>query len=303
VRKRIWASAVGTNQVQINGANPDPQVAHQLAQATIDTFIQWKINLDRTDSVTAGDFFENLIEEYEADVVEAQQALRSYLELHPEPVRDTRPDTEQLEIQNLQAELDAVKTRLAQAMDKAENVRLAESQVESTIRQRYTLVDAPGIPDKPATSRRQMAMNAAIFVVAGVFLSGIAVLGAAVLERSFRIPADVRHELELPVLAIIPDVSVPMRRRWPRKPKRAAPEADEMLEPAPELAQETTVLTALRHEIPELVQREHSRGRNKKGLATDETPELHVDAQEEKPIALDLQAFQVDIKHEQQVGK
>jgi hypothetical protein len=295
VRKRIWATVAGTNQVEVSAAHPDPRVAFQLAQATIDTFIQWKINLDRIDSATAGDFFQDLIQVYQSDVEEAQQALRSYLEAHPEPVRGSRLDTEELEIQNLQAELDLAGTRLAQAMNKAEDARLAEAKIESTIQQKYTVVDAPNIPDKPHTSRRQLAMNAAVFLAAGVLLSGIAVVGATVFERSFRLPVEVRQALALPVLAVVPDVSV----RQPRLRKRGKETgAVKTSEPVREGSEDALVAS----DTPGQAKKERSRRRKSKEPVAVEISEPGVEGLEEPPIVLDLQVLEVNFKAEQKAG-
>jgi capsular polysaccharide biosynthesis protein len=303
VRRRIWASVAGTSQVQISAANTNPHIAYQLAQSTIDTFIQWKINLDRTDSVTAGDFFQELIQGYRTDVTQAQQTLRSYLEAHPEPVRGARPDTEELEIQRLQADLDFAGTRLAQALDKAEEARLAETQVESNIRQKYTVVDAPGLPDRPATSRRQIAMNASVFLAVGALLSVIAVLGATVIERSFRTPLDVKQALDLPVLAVVPDVPKQNQKKrfriWKRKklsPTETGKTNAEELEEAP-------IALNLLEEVPELIQKEKPRRRKKKEPAPSEISETITEKPEETPIALELQALEVDFKSEQKIER
>jgi hypothetical protein len=122
-----------------------------------------------------------------------------------------------MEIENLQAELEFAGTRLARALENAENVRLTESQVENNISQKYTLIDAPDLAEKPAVSRRQMAMNAGIFLAVGVLLSCIAVIGATVLELSFRFPVDVTHELDLPVLAVVPNATVLIQKECSQK--------------------------------------------------------------------------------------
>lgn len=231
VRKRIWVITAGTNQVQINASNVDPQIAYQLAKSSITTFIQWKMNKDRVDSVTAVKFFTELVKEYRSDVLTAQQALRNYLQSHPEPVRGDRPELEQMEIKDLQADLDFAGKRLAGALDNAENARLAESQLSSNNQQMYTVIDAPELPEKAATSRKQLVLNAAIFVAAGVLLSILAVIGVTVLERSFRIPEDVRVSLGLPVLATIPDMTVHGKTPSSRRKRQQAPEPDATAQP------------------------------------------------------------------------
>ena len=230
IRPKIFAWAAGNNQVQVSAIYDDPRIAYQLAQSTINTFILWNINLDRTDSATAEAFFQDLIRGYQADVLTAQEALRTYLEAHPKPEAADRPDTETFEIQNLQANLDSASTRLAHAAEKAEDARLADVQIESNVRQKYMVVDAPDLPTEPATSKRKMAKAAAMFLAAGALLSGIAVVGATVLDQTFRLPMEVPQVLSLPVLALVSDVSAPVAKRYSKR-KRKEPAQEMQREP------------------------------------------------------------------------
>lgn len=220
VRPTIFAWVVGNNQVQVSVIHHDPRIAYQLAQSTINTFILWNINLDRTDTATAEVFFQDLTRGYEADVLTAQEALRTYLETHPRPEVGDRPDSETFEIENLQANVNFAAARLARASEKAEDARLANVQIESNVRQKYMVVDAPDIVGEPATSKRKMAKAAAMFLAAGTLLSAIAVVGATVFDQTFRLPVEVPQILSLPVLAIVSDVSAPSAKRyWKRKRK------------------------------------------------------------------------------------
>jgi hypothetical protein len=232
IRKDLLVFAVGNNEVQIFATYDDPRVAYQLARATINTFILWNINLDRTDSVTAEVFFQNLIQGYQADVLTAQNALRSYLEVHPKPASGDRPDTETFEIHTLQANLDATSARLAHAAEKAEDARLADVQIESNVRQKYTVVDAPDISNDPAASKRKMAKSAAMFLAAGALLSGFAIVGATVFDQSLRLPVEVSQVLSLPVLAVLSDVSAPASERY-RMRSRKEPTQDQHLPDKP----------------------------------------------------------------------
>jgi hypothetical protein len=75
------------------------------------------------------------------------------------------------------------------------------------VRQTYILIDAPELPDKPEISTRQIAINLAVFLLVGIVLSSVAIVGSALLDRTFRFPFDVTQNLELPVLAAIPDIT------------------------------------------------------------------------------------------------
>ena len=58
----------------------------------------------------------------------------------------------------------------------------------------------------PESLLKQMALEAAVFVIAGILLSLLAMAGGALLDRSLRFPIDVWHALHLPVLSSVPDM-------------------------------------------------------------------------------------------------
>lgn len=171
-RKNIWVYPVGDNHLQVVATSEDPQVAFELVNATVEGYLQWQINAKRADSQTAQSFFEDVIQTYETELADARDAMRVYLEAHPEPVRGTRSGIEQLEVTRLQSAIDLAASRYASALDKEENTRLAMAQIESEMRQSYLLIDAPILPDRPVVSLRQTAVNMAIFVAVGVVISG-----------------------------------------------------------------------------------------------------------------------------------
>ncbi len=273
IRGDIFVSAAGNNQVQIFATSDNPRTAYQLAQAAINTFILWNINLDRTDSVTAEVFFQDLIRGYQADVLAAQDTLRSYLESHPKPVNGDRPDTETFEIQNLQSTLDAANTRLAQASQKAEDARLANVQVESNVRQKYMVVDAPGLTNEPATSKRKMATGAAVFLAAGLLLSGIAVVGATLFDQSLHLPVEVSQTLSLPVVAILSDESAPASKHTRERKREPVQESkgDPILEKPKDQEQLTTEST------------DRTGQREEDGTATSDLPASGDDPNPEQP--------------------
>lgn len=207
-RQSIWITTLGDNQVVINAGHTDAQIAYQLVNSVLDSYLQWKINADRVESEVARAFFVELTQQYKDDLEATRHELQEYMLSHPQPVRGDRPEVEQLEIERLQAELQLAGTRYARALEKDENARLALSQTESDIRQTYFLLDAPRIPSKPETSLKDTVMNVAIFVVVGVFMSGVGVMGSALIDRSFRFPVDIHHLLDLPVLAAVPNATV-----------------------------------------------------------------------------------------------
>ena len=205
VRTAVWATTQGDNQVLVGTKHKSPVIAYQLAAATIANYTQWRIDASLAQSTVAQTFFTDLIKEYSGEVDTARQALNEYLVQHPGPLTGDRPDAEQIEIERLRANLDQAQARLTSALDKQESTRLAASQVEVNTRQSVYVVDAPTIPDKPATSLRQTAVQGSLFVAVGVLLTVLLIVGGAILDRSFLVPLDVSVNLDLPVLATVPD--------------------------------------------------------------------------------------------------
>jgi hypothetical protein len=212
-RTNIWTYPLGDNQLRISASHTEPQVAFQLVHAAIERYIQWQVNAQRAENEAAQAFFSSLIDTYGIELGAAREEMKRYLQTQPEPIRGERTGIEQLEITRLQSAITLAEARYASALDKEENTRLALAQIESNARQTYLLIDAPRLPETPATSIRQTAINFGIFLAAGVVLSLSAIVGAALLDRSFRLPIDVEHRLDLPVWGIVPDISSP-RKRW-----------------------------------------------------------------------------------------
>ncbi|NJN47469.1 MAG: lipopolysaccharide biosynthesis protein [Candidatus Competibacteraceae bacterium] len=204
-RENVWATPLGDNQLLMNAVHEDPVIAYQIVTAAIDGYLQWRINAGLAETEVAQSFFSDLIATYEADLEAARAEMERYLEAHPVPLRGDRPGEEQLEIDRLQAKIDLAATRYASALDKEENTRLSMAQIESDARQTYFLIDAPHVPEESDTSLRKLALQAMIFVVVGVLLSGGLIVGTAIIDRSFRFPVDVVHRLDLPVLTMVAD--------------------------------------------------------------------------------------------------
>lgn len=213
MRKHMWVVAVGTYQVSINAADADPEIARQMAQAIIDKYLQWKSNTSHLDSAAAVDFLAGKVNDKVAKHQEAQDALMQYLITHPDPIDGSRPESEQLIIENLRSNLSFAGTQMGEAIQKKENAEIAYAQVDADVRQKYFLIDAPVVPEKVALSKRQIATKFGTFLLAGLILSIFLVIGSMVWSQALWFPADARNWLSLPVLAELPDIPEPTVKR------------------------------------------------------------------------------------------
>jgi uncharacterized protein involved in exopolysaccharide biosynthesis len=202
-RDSLSIQPAGDKLVSISAKSDDPRLAQQMVLATMDAYVQWKINTDYQESVAARTFFEGLIQPYTDQLDQARSNLLDYLDQYPAPVRGDRPAQEQIEVDRLQAELSQAEDRLKTAKDNEESARLALAKSESVTRQTYLVIDQPELPLKAETSLKSLLTTLGIFVALGVFLCFVGVGASALLDRSFRFPIDVRHGLSLPVLATV----------------------------------------------------------------------------------------------------
>ena len=221
-REAIWVVPLGSNQVKLNAEYRVADVAHNLAEGAVNTFIQWQIDSAKQDSISARVFLENLIPEYEADYNAAIEALEGYLLQNPEPLRGNRPALEQLQIDRLQTEVGQAYDRYITAQENLEQIRLQEVIAEGTTRQTYTIVDYPLKPRTPEIYFVDVVTVVAIFVAVGVTLTAIGVIGSTALDRSIRLPIDARYVTDLTVLGVIP--APPAEKRARRRRRKAEAE-------------------------------------------------------------------------------
>jgi uncharacterized protein involved in exopolysaccharide biosynthesis len=250
-RKALSVQMVGDNVIEISAKSKSPQLAQQLTSATIEAYSAWKLNGDRQESAVAQSFFADVLPGYQQELQRARDEMQTYLKSHPEKLRGERPPEEVIEIGRLQAAVDTAAKRVESAMEKEESARLAQAQAESSVRQNYLLIDAPSQPTQPEASLRDRVTGPVIFGVVGLLLSFGGIIGGALLDRSFRFSLDVRNSLELPVLALVPDVSQVVQPPVVNEPTLAHSQAKQRNEYGPPaIAQLTHKRRRARQQIP-----------------------------------------------------
>ena len=91
-----------------------------------------------------------------------------------------------------------------------DRISLSANQAYSDISGTYLLVDEPTLPTKPAFKLFHRTMVLLIYVGAGVLLSIGAGVGAMLLDKTYRYPLDIHHDLGLPVLGEIKRMKKPL---------------------------------------------------------------------------------------------
>jgi capsule polysaccharide export protein KpsE/RkpR len=158
--------------------------------------------------LAAQSFFSDLVAPYQQQLDTARHNLQTYIEANPVPVRGERPELERIEIERLQGEVTQAQTRVEEVRQKEESARLVQIQSERGVRQTYLIIDAPKQPTLRVNGLRTLLMNNLLFLVIGLILSAVGVIGSAVLDGSLRFPVEATLALHLPVIAMIPKIAM-----------------------------------------------------------------------------------------------
>lgn len=221
VRQSLGSWATGRDLVYVWSEHANPQVARDLADASIRSLIDWKIDSELTDSVAAEDFLSPVTERYREELVAAREALADYLRENPAPGEDDRPAVEQVAIENLEMAVTDAEVRYTEALSNEEAARLAAAQAESDIRNQLRLLDAPTVPTAPETSLRNLAVALLAFLAVGAMLSIASIVVGTLADRTLRFREDI-DRLGLETLAQIPSPGKNERKNE-RRPVSALP--------------------------------------------------------------------------------
>ena len=236
VRERLGVESAGENQVLFGATWEEPKIALQLANGLSDSFLQWHIQSAKIDSGEAVRVAQGLVEDYKEELDSSTKALEEYLILHPEPLRDDRPEVEELQIKTLQANIDIDRTRYTNALNKLEDAKVRNEQTETVVKQIYRFVDTPELPNDPNSGLKDKIISVFIFGVVGIVLSGLSIVLGAILDRSLRYPLDVQQAFGLPVLALVPagegyqDVTATRKTKEPMPNKVMMPKTSAIVE-------------------------------------------------------------------------
>ena len=207
MRQALAVLTDGDTLVQVVATTDNPDLSAKLAKGTIDSFIQYVIDGDISESKAAEAFFQSQLQSYRSAVEQAQQVLNDYAAKHPGGPQEQRPLAEQVEIQQLTSAVTQAQDQYSTAQQKSEEARLATEQATTNASQRLRIIDQPKADPIPLSGLKKSVMTLMIFVFVGLLLSMTAVVLGTVLDRSLRTADDVDALLHLPALAVVPDVT------------------------------------------------------------------------------------------------
>lgn len=210
VRENISPEVGGDDFITVAATADNPRTAQILAQATIDTFIDRRIEADLQESRIAEEFFADLVEARDADADDARTLLEEWLVDHPGPNAITdRPIDQQVIIEAFRGGIVEAEVRFNEAVDQLEQAELASAQVEADIRQSLLVIEPPQFPIEPQNGPIDTAILAVTFAVIGGLLSAAVLVLTSASDTTLRFPAEVEELVGVELLAVVPKVAQP----------------------------------------------------------------------------------------------
>jgi non-specific protein-tyrosine kinase len=167
--------------------NPDPDLAAQIANTTVDVFTDYNLRLQEARYAKSKENLQAQIKILDAQIQETSDALAAL---------DDTPEN-QLERENLNRELSQYRQTYASLVQSFEDVRVREAQSTTGIVQLEQAVP----PEDPI--RPRVLLNTMLAAIVGLMLAVGAVFLVEALDDTLHSPDDVANHLELPVLGMV----------------------------------------------------------------------------------------------------
>ena len=159
MRQALAVLTDGDTLVQVVATTDNPDLSAKLAKGTIDSFIQYVIDGDISESKAAEAFFQSQLQSYRSAVEQAQQVLNDYAAKHPGGPQEQRPLAEQVEIQQLTSAVTQAQDQYSTAQQKSEEARLATEQATTNASQRLRIIDQPKADPIPLSGLKKSVMT------------------------------------------------------------------------------------------------------------------------------------------------
>jgi hypothetical protein len=191
LRGSLGSSSTGRDLLYVWAEHTEPETAKELADATIQRLIDWRLDSKLSDSASAEDFLSPIRARYREELSAARQELADFLAADREA--DGRAGSDDLALEELRMAVTAAQVRYSEAFAKEETARLSAAQAESDIRNQLQVLDAPTVPESPQTSLRNLAVALLAFLAVGAMLSLASIALSVLADPTVRFREDVEY--------------------------------------------------------------------------------------------------------------
>jgi len=203
-RRAITTNTSSGSFLEVSAETTTAESAQALATATLDAYVDWLIEADLTETLGAEGFLAGQVADQLDELERARAAVDGFLEINPDPLIGERSTQETIDLAILSDAVTTAQANYDQAVRTLESAELLTSQAEITVRQSFSVEDAPKLPADPLSGLRDLILRMALFGIMGAAMSAAALLISTVIDTSVRFPIEVRERLGTEVLALVP---------------------------------------------------------------------------------------------------
>jgi uncharacterized protein involved in exopolysaccharide biosynthesis len=205
IAKDVGAIADGDQLVRVSAKSERADLSFRLADAVIRSYVETVKANKIAQSDQAVTFFQGQVADADTARKAAQAALDQYLVSQGLTETLQIPASQQLQINNLQADIDRAESQYDAKLASLDQAKLASNSAAAEVDQLLRVTDPPEVPLAPQPRLKKAALTLVVFGVLGVLLSLASVIVAATLDRTIRVPGDITAKFDLDVLAVVPD--------------------------------------------------------------------------------------------------
>ncbi|MET0326661.1 MAG: hypothetical protein ABW219_15700 [Ilumatobacteraceae bacterium] len=206
---RAWTGALadGESIVRVGATTESPELSFRLADATINSYRDWVIESDVSQSTSTETSLDARVAEKQAALDAANAAVRDKILEQPGTEIDDRSPVDRQEFARLQGIADRANEQLVAAEDLLDAAKLSTDQASAVVAQRLQVLDEPEPALAPQGRLKDAAITLIVFGVLGIILSIATVVVSATLDRTIRVPNDITSKFGVDVLAVVPEIS------------------------------------------------------------------------------------------------
>lgn len=205
LQSTFYVDTVSDHLVWVSSTTGDPDDAQALTQALVDTYTEFQISSATAESLVAEAFFDEVTESLGVELQAAQDATDAYAARLPS-LRVLEPE-QQVELERLREAEAEAESRFRAAVDGSESARLIRARAETLVGQRFSFVNPPNRPSAPDEAGLAGVLALVGFLLVGLSTALIGPVISAVRVRTVLLPSDLDGEIDVPVLASVPQVT------------------------------------------------------------------------------------------------
>lgn len=202
----IWAGARGANLLTVTAQVGDPRVAQALVRAIVTEYgARAEAEFNRSIKLT-NDYYTQQLTLAEAELLQRQASLSTYLFEHPRAATPGSPDSLNIDYRTLLERVDSQTQRIASLRDSLQSIQLRAASAPETQKAAFTVQDEANLPLAPVPTGKTKQYGIPLAaVVFGVLIGSAYIYFAYRTDHTIRTPGDLAS-LSVPLLGSVPEL-------------------------------------------------------------------------------------------------